>query len=103
MATCGPASCCCSGTPGYMAPEIHLRVPHQGPVVDLFAVGVIIFVMYTGIFPFKSATESDPYYQHIASRNYNKFWAIHERNRPVGFFSSAFKDLISSMLAFQPF
>jgi len=58
------------GTPGYMAPEIHLRVPYQGQVVDLFALGVCIFVLHTGQFPFKLATLEDFHYQHICKRNY---------------------------------
>lgn len=41
------------GTPGYMAPEIHLKVPFQGQVVDLFAMAVIMFIMVAGCFPFK--------------------------------------------------
>ena len=32
------------GTPGYMAPEILSKSPYQGGVVDLFALGVILFI-----------------------------------------------------------
>lgn len=40
------------GTQSYMAPEIHLKQSYQGQLVDLFALGVIIFVLYTGAKPF---------------------------------------------------
>jgi serine/threonine protein kinase len=40
------------GTPGYMAPEILDKQPYQGQVVDLFACGVILFIMLTQHPPF---------------------------------------------------
>ena len=40
------------GTPGYMAPEIHDKKSYQGPVIDLFAAGVILFIMLTQHPPF---------------------------------------------------
>lgn len=40
------------GTPGYMAPEIRDEKDYKGHEVDLFAVGVILFIMYTGHPPF---------------------------------------------------
>jgi len=33
------------GTLNYMAPEIHLKQPYQGRSVDLFAAGIILFIM----------------------------------------------------------
>lgn len=35
------------GTRGYMAPEIITNNPYQGQVVDLFALGVILFILIT--------------------------------------------------------
>jgi len=40
------------GTESYMAPEIHTRSPYQGQIVDLFATGIILFIMVTGHPPF---------------------------------------------------
>ena len=40
------------GTVGYAAPEIHLMVPYKGREVDIFALGVILFIMATGHPPF---------------------------------------------------
>ena len=36
------------GTKNYMAPEIHARNGYQGHEVDLFALGIILFIMYCG-------------------------------------------------------
>jgi serine/threonine protein kinase len=33
------------GTEGYMAPEIHMKKPYIGASVDLFACGIILFIM----------------------------------------------------------
>ena len=35
------------GTESYMAPEIHARKPYNGASVDLFACGIILFIMFT--------------------------------------------------------
>jgi serine/threonine protein kinase len=33
------------GTEAYMAPEIHTNKPYSGASVDLFAAGIILFIM----------------------------------------------------------
>ena len=43
------------GTPGYMAPEIHQRLPYNGEHADIFALGVILFQMVMGRAPFEEA------------------------------------------------
>jgi serine/threonine protein kinase len=50
------------GTLAFMAPEIHYNKPYQGHVVDLFSIGVILFMMYSGVQPFKFALPTDEYY-----------------------------------------
>ena len=40
------------GTRGYMAPEIVMQRGH-GAEVDIWAYGVVLFVMFTGLFPFR--------------------------------------------------
>jgi eukaryotic-like serine/threonine-protein kinase len=40
------------GTERYMAPEIHENKPYKGSTTDIFALGVILFVMVTGVMPF---------------------------------------------------
>mgnify|MGYP001279438957 CR=1 FL=1 len=56
------------GTPAYMAPELLSKKRYyQGRDVDLFAVAVILFIMYSKNPPFTSrASNKDPLYKLIA-------------------------------------
>lgn len=40
------------GTERYMAPEIHENKPYKGSTTDIFAMGVLLFVLVTGVMPF---------------------------------------------------
>ena len=61
------------GTEGYMAPEIHMRRPYSGESVDLFACGIILFIMYSQNPPFGKADPNDPYYR-LLSNGDPRFW-----------------------------
>ncbi len=52
------------GTEGYMAPEMMLY-KYRGAEVDVFACGVILFIMYAGNPPFQRALVSDPFFKTI--------------------------------------
>ena len=41
------------GTPTYMAPELTLKKQYYGKKVDVWAMGIILFVMVLGYFPFR--------------------------------------------------
>lgn len=41
------------GTPSYMAPEIVKKVEYRGPPVDIWATGVLFYVLLSGKFPFR--------------------------------------------------
>ena len=43
------------GTLSYMAPEIHEGRPYRGSEVDLFALSIIIFMLFAGHRPFDEA------------------------------------------------
>ena len=96
------------GTESYMAPEIHLRKPYSGPSVDLFACGIILFILISGTPPFgKADPKSDPHYKLLCAGRQDVFWKAHERNKPKvegrdTFYSEQFRDLINSMLALDP-
>ena len=92
------------GTESYMAPEIHSKSPYIGTSVDLFAAGIILFIFITGHPPFNQAKTNDRYYQLICMNNHEKFWQYHSRKKPNGeeFFSEDFKNLINSLLAYDP-
>ena len=90
------------GTESYMAPEIHMRQPYSGASVDLFASGIILFIMMTQHPPFTKADPNDPFYRLLCANRADLFWKAHSKNKPEGFFSEAFIDLITKMLAFDP-
>lgn len=52
------------GTEGYMAPEIATKT-YDGRRTDIFAAGVILFIMFAGTPPFEKPTPTDPYYKLI--------------------------------------
>lgn len=54
------------GTRPYMAPEIHLDQPYTGEQVDLFAAGIVLFILISGSPPFSAAIPKDPYYKTLA-------------------------------------
>jgi len=81
-----------------MAPEIHARKPYNGASVDLFASGIILFIMFTQHPPFTRAEPSDPFYRLLCANRADLFWKAHSKNKPEGFFSEEFKNLITSML-----
>ena len=41
------------GTPSYMAPEIAGKVQYKGGPTDVWSVGIILFILLCGCFPFK--------------------------------------------------
>ena len=49
------------GTPSYMAPEIANKTEYCGPPVDVWATGVLFFVLVSGKFPFKGSTDKKLY------------------------------------------
>lgn len=59
------------GTPSYMAPEIVMRKPYNGKAADVWALGVILYKMLTGLFPFRAYTEKD-LFSKIKSGNFNR-------------------------------
>jgi 5'-AMP-activated protein kinase catalytic alpha subunit len=44
------------GSPSYAAPEIVARKQYEGPPVDVWSLGVVLFAMLAGFLPFHSPT-----------------------------------------------
>lgn len=89
------------GTEKYMAPELLYHRPYDGKKVDVFAAGVILFVLYSGHPPFNQATEHDPYYKTFVKAN-DKFWDFHSKQNQKRNYSPEFKELVNNMLAYNP-
>lgn len=47
------------GTPSYMAPEIVNKEKYLGPPTDVWSLGILLFALLAGHFPFRGVTEKD--------------------------------------------
>ena len=86
------------GTRGYQAPEILLRKKEYDLKVDVFAMGVVLFILLGGYPPFEHARDSDKWYQFIVHKKYKNFWKSH---RNCGLRQQE-TDLITRMLCYDP-
>lgn len=91
------------GSGEYMAPEIILGQDYNGPTVDLFAVGVVLFGMIFGTMPFFKAVSSDAYYKALAANRPDLFWKIHLSKMESDFKpSESLLELLTMMLSYFP-
>ena len=49
------------GTPSYMAPEIVGKKEYSGPPADIWAMGVLLYAMLCGTFPFRGTNDKELY------------------------------------------
>lgn len=89
------------GSPNYMAPELFTKKPYGGEKVDLFAAGVLLFIMVARHPPFKVAAMQDARYKLFCFQN-EVFWKKMAAGKPPGVFSAEFKALVNELLAFNP-
>jgi serine/threonine protein kinase len=80
------------GTPNYMAPEILKNVEYVGQFADIWALGILLFVMISGTFPFKGLNEKD-LFRKIGTGKF--FFPEH--------FSSLVQDLLKKILILNPY
>lgn len=94
----------CAGTIQYQAPEIYLEENYSGTCVDIFAIGVILFIMVAQHPPFVRPDPQDRHYNAICLNRDDLFWKWHTKNKENGinFFSNSFRELVSMMLALDP-
>lgn len=65
------------GTERYMPPEMLEKSAYIGICSDLFAAGIILYVMVLGNMPTQKRAESDDYlYKYIRQKEYEKYWAL---------------------------
>ena len=67
-----------AGTSGYLSPEILQNRPYSGKSADIFAAGVILFMMLVGHCPFVKADPNDTYYSPLYHGKTEDFWNTHE-------------------------
>lgn len=87
------------GTQGYMGPEMFENQGYDGKKVDVWACGVILFIMFAGFPPFQVPKVSDWWFQKLKSNRHDLFWRAHCR---TVYFSDGFKDLINKILCPDP-
>jgi len=56
-----------------MAPELIQKRTYNGKKVDMFAIGVILFFLVTGVFPFEAADRNDRYYKNLTDGNFEQY------------------------------
>lgn len=49
------------GTPSYMSPEIVNKREYRGCPADVWALGVLLYAILCGTFPFKGSTDKELY------------------------------------------
>jgi len=82
------------GTLNYMAPELSGQETYQGPPVDIFACGVMLFMMLTSKQPFNEA--NDIWHQRLVA---DPVKAMKQRDIAI---SDEAIDLVAKMVAIDP-
>lgn len=87
------------GTPGYMAPEMFAGQGYDAKKVDVWACGVILFIMVAGFPPFQKPNVSDWWFHKLKNNRHELFWRAHCR---TCYFSDQLKDLLNKILCPDP-
>lgn len=85
------------GTMTYMAPEIKEGKTYKGTQVDLFSIGVILFIIVQGIFPFKEARKEEYFYKLLLEGKVDTYFKKVNGNS----LSAPFKELILSLFSYN--
>ena len=85
------------GTMTYMAPEIKEGKVYKGTQVDLFSMGVILFIIVQGIFPFKEARKEEYFYNLILTGDIDTYFTKVNGHG----LSADFKSLILSFFSYD--
>jgi serine/threonine protein kinase len=85
------------GTMTYMAPEIKEGKVYKGSQVDLFSMGVILFIIVQGIFPFKEARKEEYFYNLLLTGQIDTYFTKVNGHG----LSAEFKDLILNLFNYD--
>ncbi|KAI9914430.1 hypothetical protein PsorP6_007803 [Peronosclerospora sorghi] len=86
-----------SGTALFMAPEIKSGHMYRGPPVDVWATGIVLFILLTGLPPFNEAEKGDVWYDDLVAGDVDQFWKT-QPDEVHHVITPGAQDLISSML-----
>jgi serine/threonine protein kinase len=89
------------GTNGYMAPEMYNYEEFCTQPLDIFALGVLLFIMVKGSPPFQNAKQDDQYYK-LFLNDTQKFWNVHFRKFKDDLPTNQLIDLLTKMLSHNP-
>lgn len=87
------------GTRGYMAPEMLQGRGYDVTKNDIWACGVILFIMIAGFPPYQQPHKTDWWFHKLMTKKHALFWKAHCRTAD---FSESAKDLIISLLCPDP-
>lgn len=89
-----------AGSNIYCAPETRKAYTRGFDAIknDIFSLGVLLFVITIGDFPFINASFSDEKYKFIIKKNYERFWEFFNNIE----ISDEFKDLINNLIGLNP-
>ena len=79
-----------------MSPELKSGMKYNGKKVDMFSLGVILWIIVNGNIPFREASMDDPHYKILVNSTPEAYFT------KVGgeSYSKEFKDLIRLMLSY---
>ena len=89
-----------SGSDTYCSPEIRRSYMegYDGIKSDIFSLGVLLFVIRVGKFPFKYSVYNDKRYRLIMEKDYESYWNGFKKEN----LSEEFKDLINHLICYDP-
>lgn len=87
------------GTEGYISPEVlQKRYITHPEAIDVFSLGVIVYILTTGEFPFINADREDNLYKYIISNDWDTYWRKVNKN----YLSNSLKDLLQHTMCAEP-
>lgn len=97
-----------TGTRFYNAPEMFSCATkgYDGISSDIFSLGVVLFILVMGFYPFDKPNITDSRYKYISKKDYPSFWKKCEQKFNVNYsfngISHEFKDLFEKMVTYRP-
>ena len=97
-----------TGTRFYNAPEMFYCATkgYDGVPADIFSLGIILFILVMGFYPFDKPNITDSRYKLISKKDYAGFWKkIDQKMSTISSYtgvSHEFKDLFEKMVCYRP-